>query len=107
MHRGIPFRWGNRLSREFYDRDPPRVAQELVGRILARRYDGSYRLGRITETEAYLGFDDPASLWVAAASRLERLASGGPPGSPTFSSPMGCICASTLSLSQTNRMGGF
>lgn len=58
---GIPFRWRDGLPRVFYDRDTARVARELIGKVLARRYDGSFRLGRITETEAYLGFDDPAS----------------------------------------------
>ena len=57
----IPFLWRDRLPRSFYDRETARVARELVGRVLVRRYDGSFRLGRITETEAYLGFDDPAS----------------------------------------------
>lgn len=58
---GIPIRWGDRLPRGFYDRDTARVARDLLGHILIRRYDGSFRLGRITETEAYLGLDDPAS----------------------------------------------
>ena len=58
---GIPFRWTRRLSRDFYDRDTTSVARQLIGKILVRRYNGSFRLGRITETEAYLGFDDPAS----------------------------------------------
>ncbi len=55
------FRWGEPLPRKFYDRDTARVARDLIGKILVRRYDGSFRVGRITETEAYLGFEDPAS----------------------------------------------
>ncbi len=33
----------------------------MLGKVIIRRYDHSYRLARILETEAYLGFDDPAS----------------------------------------------
>jgi DNA-3-methyladenine glycosylase len=55
------FRWSDSIPRPFYDRNTARVARDLVGSVLTRRYDGSFRLGRITETEAYLGFDDPAS----------------------------------------------
>jgi len=61
MREGLPFRWKDCLRRGFYDRDTTCVARELIGKLLVRRYDGSFRLGRITETEAYLGFDDPAS----------------------------------------------
>lgn len=45
-----------RLPREFFARDTVTVAQELLGKTLF--YKG--QIGRITETEAYIGMDDPA-----------------------------------------------
>lgn len=49
------------LPRTFYDRDPETVARELLGQLLVRRVDGVDRVGRIVETEAYLGPHDLAS----------------------------------------------
>lgn len=49
------------LTREFYSRAPEIVAKELIGKLLVRKL-GSRRLeGEIVETEAYGGFEDPAS----------------------------------------------
>jgi len=49
------------LQRAFFDRPPEVVAPDLLGKILVHR-TGKVRLrGRIMETEAYLGLDDPAS----------------------------------------------
>lgn len=45
-----------RLTRPFFDRDTVTVAQELLGKTLVY---GDHR-GIITETEAYIGQDDPA-----------------------------------------------
>ncbi len=58
---GVPFLWGAAIPRREYDRPTERVAKELLGKILARRWGHGFRLGRITETEAYLGLSDPAS----------------------------------------------
>ena len=50
-----------RLLREFYDRDTVAVARDLLGRCLVRRLeDGAVLVGRITETEAYIGRCDKA-----------------------------------------------
>lgn len=49
------------LPRSFYERNTLTVAQELLGKILVRRLDGLKMTGRIVETEAYRGADDPAS----------------------------------------------
>jgi DNA-3-methyladenine glycosylase len=63
------------LPRDFYDRDPRRVARDLLGTILVR---GSLA-GRIVETEAYLGLNDPAAHAVAGRT-LRNFVLWGPPG---------------------------
>jgi DNA-3-methyladenine glycosylase len=68
------------LSREFFLRDPRRVACDLLGKLLVRR-DGDKGpiAGRIVETEVYLGQGDPAAH--AAAGRTARnCVLFGPPG---------------------------
>jgi DNA-3-methyladenine glycosylase len=50
-----------RLSREFYDGDTVEIAKKLLGKYLVRRLeDGRMLVGRITETEAYVGRCDKA-----------------------------------------------
>ena len=48
------------LPRAFYDRNAVKVAPALLGCILARRLRGGWVLGRIVETEAYVGEHDLA-----------------------------------------------
>src|SRR5207244_7112797 len=50
-----------RLSGIYYQRDARQVARDLLGRILCTEIGGVRTAGRISETEAYLGTDDPAS----------------------------------------------
>jgi DNA-3-methyladenine glycosylase len=50
-----------RLSRDFYERNTVLVARALLGRRLVRVIDGFHLSGRICETEAYGGPDDPSS----------------------------------------------
>jgi len=45
----------------FYKRDTVSVAHDLLGKNLVRRLADSLLIGRIVETEAYRGSDDPAS----------------------------------------------
>lgn len=49
------------LPRSFYDRDTIAVAQELLGKLLVHRIHGEMKIGRIVETEAYLGPHDLAA----------------------------------------------
>jgi len=49
------------LPRSFYRRDAEALAPDLLGRYLVRRVDGRRLVLRLTEVEAYLGRDDPAS----------------------------------------------
>ena len=50
------------LDQDFYLRDTKIVAQQLLGKILFHKKEtGEIVSGRIVETEAYLGVDDPAA----------------------------------------------
>lgn len=49
------------VSREFFEGDTATVAQRLLGKILLSRSEGCTTSGKIVETEAYYGIDDPAS----------------------------------------------
>ena len=51
----------NALPRSFYARPTLAVARDLLGCVLVRRVRGRIVSGYITETEAYIGHDDPAS----------------------------------------------
>jgi len=49
------------LSPEFFDRDPRRVARDLLGKLVVRRLGRQILIARVVETEAYLGKNDPAA----------------------------------------------
>jgi DNA-3-methyladenine glycosylase len=67
------------LKAEFFDRDPRRVAQALLGKLLVRKTPGGILAGRIVETEAYLGKGDAAAH--SAGGRTARNSVlFGPPG---------------------------
>jgi len=68
-----------KLPREFYDRDTVLVARELLGKCLVRRSGGVTRVGRIVETEAYLGPHDLAAHSARGLTARTRVMFG-PPG---------------------------
>jgi DNA-3-methyladenine glycosylase len=49
------------LPRRFYQRPPEVVARALLSKLITHHLHGQPLTGRITEIEAYLGLDDPAS----------------------------------------------
>jgi DNA-3-methyladenine glycosylase len=72
-------RLGSPLAEAFYDRPTEIVSRELLGAILECRTPEGVTRGRIVETEAYVGPDDPAG---HAAAGLTPRPEGlfGPPG---------------------------
>jgi DNA-3-methyladenine glycosylase len=50
-----------RLQREFFLQPTLKVAQELLGKYLVRNYKGKLIIGKIVETETYIGPKDKAS----------------------------------------------
>jgi len=67
------------LDRDFFARDPRRVARELLGKVLVRNRAKLRLAGRIVEAEAYLGKNDPAS-HSAAGNTARTAVLFGPPG---------------------------
>jgi len=62
--RGLP-----PLPRSFYDRDPRRVARDLLGKVLVRREGRKLLAGRIVELEAYLAGDPAAHSFAGRTAR--------------------------------------
>jgi DNA-3-methyladenine glycosylase len=69
----------NPLPREFYERDTTQVAQDLLGCLLVNRLPNEIRVGRIVETEAYLGSHDLAAHSSRGITPRTRIMYG-PPG---------------------------
>jgi DNA-3-methyladenine glycosylase len=68
-----------KLPRSFYDRDTVAVAQELLGKHLVHAVAGVERVGRIVETEAYLGPHDLAAHSARGLTNRTQVMFG-PPG---------------------------
>ena len=67
------------LKAEFFNRDPRRVARALLGKLLVRETADHLLIGRIVETEAYLGENDGAA-HSAAGKTARNAVLFGPPG---------------------------
>ena len=68
-----------KLARRFYDRDTIEVARDLLGKHLVHVVAGVERVGRIVETEAYLGPHDLAAHSARGLTNRTRVMFG-PPG---------------------------
>jgi DNA-3-methyladenine glycosylase len=66
------------LPRSFYDRNAVKVAPALLGCVLARRLPQGLILGRIVETEAYVGEHDLACHARAGRTRRTEVMYGEP-----------------------------
>ena len=73
------YRGAMRLRRAFYDRDTVEVARDLLGKHLVHVVAGVERVGRIVETEAYLGPHDLAAHSSRGLTERTRVMFG-PPG---------------------------
>lgn len=72
---------GAPLPPGFYARPAAEVAPLLIGKTIRSTVDGEETVGRIVETEAYTGPDDPACHAAARIGRTSRnQAMYGPPG---------------------------
>jgi DNA-3-methyladenine glycosylase len=49
------------LTRDFYERDTLTVAKELLGKLIVNETSEGLTMGKIVETEAYIGPEDKAS----------------------------------------------
>jgi DNA-3-methyladenine glycosylase len=68
------------LPVSFFVRPTEQVAAELLGMIVVSTVGGEVTEGRIVETEAYLGYDDPASHGYRHRRNARNQALFGPPG---------------------------
>ncbi len=64
----------------FFNRDAPTVARELIGVVVVSTVSGARTAGRIVETEAYLGYEDPASHGYRGRRHAGNASLYGPPG---------------------------
>jgi DNA-3-methyladenine glycosylase len=76
-----PHRRAATLPVSFFDRPADVVARELLGALVVSRADGVLTSARIVETEAYLGYRDPASHGYLHRKNERNTALFGPPGS--------------------------
>jgi DNA-3-methyladenine glycosylase len=68
------------LTTSFFQRNTAQVARDLLGTIVVSTKGGRLTAGRIVETEAYLGRDDPGSHAATAGITTRNEVMFGPPG---------------------------
>ena len=68
------------LPVSFFDRPAEVVARDLLGTVVVSRVGGARTAGIIVETEAYLGYDDPASHGYRHRRNERNMALFGPAG---------------------------
>jgi DNA-3-methyladenine glycosylase len=68
------------LPVSFFRRSTELVARELLGMVIVSSVGGELTTARIVETEAYLGYDDPASHGYLHRRNARNQALFGPPG---------------------------
>jgi DNA-3-methyladenine glycosylase len=95
--KGVDTRGERRIPRVFFARSPDDVAPALLGKILLHRSSAGILSGRIIETEAYLGLDDPASHAYSGKTAANDVLFG-PPGYTHVSLILDSITASTSRL---------
>ena len=69
-----------KLNRNFYNRDARIVGEDLIGKILVRKYDDIVIKSRIIETEAYIAAIDKASHGYGGKITPRTKIMFGPPG---------------------------
>lgn len=75
----VPLDSFRRLPRDFFARETAQVARDLLGQWIVHHTDDLFRVGRIVETEAYLGPHDRAS-HSSRGRTLRNQSMFGPPG---------------------------
>jgi DNA-3-methyladenine glycosylase len=68
------------LPVSFFDRSADAVARDLLGTVVVSSVGGVRTAGMVVETEAYLGYDDPASHGYLHRRNERNAAMFGPPG---------------------------
>lgn len=69
-----------KLKRSFFNRDARIVGEDLIGKILVRKYDNTVIKARIVETEAYIAAIDKASHAYGGKITPRTQVMFGPPG---------------------------
>ena len=69
-----------KLNRSFYDKDARIVGEDLIGKILVRKYNDTVIKSRIAETEAYIAAIDKASHGYGGKITPRTKIMFGPPG---------------------------
>lgn len=70
----------HKLERSFYDRDARIVAEDLIGKVIVRKYEDKIIKARINETEAYIAAIDKASHAYGGKITPRTKVMFGPPG---------------------------